>query len=80
MATTSPFTYTDVNETGCCAVPDVEAWDRRIVHFDQKPFIRMVTRSVMHVPLNMGSAMAAIQQAAEEEGDHAPERGDVPQS
>ena len=68
MTTTSPFTYTEVNETGCCAVPDVEAWDRSIVHFDDKPFIRMITRSVMYVPLNMGSVMAAIQKAAEEAG------------
>jgi hypothetical protein len=69
---TIPHTYTDVNETGCCAVPDIESWDRQVIHFDEKPFIRMTTRSVLHVPLNMASVMTAIQKAAEVAGASMP--------
>ena len=64
----APQTYTAVNETGCCARPDVEAWDRKVVHFSHKPFIRQHTRSVFHVPLNMASVMTAIQRQATEAG------------
>ena len=76
MTTTSPptYTYTDVNETGCCAVPDVEAWDRRIVHFGDKRFIRMCTRSMLYVPLNMPAVMEALQSAAEGAGAAMPPR------
>jgi hypothetical protein len=69
-----PQTYTDVNETGCCAVPDVEAWDRQIVHFSDKPFIRKHTRSLFHVPLNMEHVMTEIQEQAELAGATMPPR------
>lgn len=61
-------TYSSVNETGCCAVPDIGGWDRKVVHFSDKPFIRQHTRSVFHVPLNMASVMTAIQRQAETAG------------
>ena len=61
-------TYTEVNETGCCAVPDVEAWDRQVVHFSDKPFIRKHTRNLFHVPLNMNQVMTELQQTAEQAG------------
>ena len=70
----APLTYTTVNETGCCPVPDVEGWDRTVVHFDEKPFIRQHTRSVFHVPLNMASVMTALQQQAEAAGVTMPPR------
>jgi effector-binding domain-containing protein len=56
-----PLTYTDKNETGCCAVPNVAAWDEQEVTFENQRFIRMYTRSFLHVPLNMGKVMAALQ-------------------
>lgn len=59
-----PHTYTDVNETGCCAVPDVGAWDRRTVEFTDQRFIRRHTRSVLHVPLNMSAVMTGLQETA----------------
>lgn len=59
-----PNTYTDKNETGCCAVPNVQAWDEQEVHLENKQFIRMYTRSFLFMPLNMGKVMAALNQAA----------------
>lgn len=59
-----PHTYTDRNETGCCAVPDVSAWDEQEITFENKPFIRMHTRSFMFVPLNMAKVMTTIQAVA----------------
>lgn len=59
-----PNTYTDVNETDCCAVPNVAEWDEREVTFDNKQFIRMYTRSFMYMPLNMSSVMTKLQKAA----------------
>lgn len=67
-----PLTYTDKNETGCCAVPNVSAWDEQEVTFEDKPFIRMYTRSLFHVPLNMSMVMTALQSAAETAGVEMP--------
>ncbi len=59
-----PNTYTDINETGCCAIPNIDEWEEREVTFENKPFIRMYTRSFMFVPLNMSKVMRTIQAAA----------------
>ncbi len=59
-----PNTYTTINETGCCAVPDVSAWDKQEVTFKNKLFIRGHTRSIMYVPLNMSKTMTLLQQQA----------------
>lgn len=63
-----PKTYTNVNETGCCAVPNVADWDKKAVEFKDKHFIRMYTRSFLYMPLNMSKVMTAIQKQAEEAG------------
>lgn len=60
-----PLTYTEKNETGCCAVPNVSAWDEQTVVFEDKRFIRMYTRSFLHVPLNMSKVMTKLQTTAE---------------
>ena len=60
-----PLTYTNQNETGCCAVPNVKAWDDQTVEFNNRHFIRMYTRSFLHVPINMSKVMAALQTTAE---------------
>lgn len=69
---TIPPTYTEINETGCCAIAAVEGWDRTVVHFEDKRFIRMLTRSVLHMPLNMASVMTALDMAAEGAGAQMP--------
>ncbi len=63
-----PNTYTDRNETGCCAVPNIKDWDKKELKFENKKFIRSYTRSLLHVPLNMGKIMTKLQRTAEEAG------------
>jgi hypothetical protein len=69
---TLPLTYTDKNETGCCAVPNIADWDEQEVTFDNKHFIRMFTRGIFHMPLNMSKVMTSLQAAAEEAGAEMP--------
>jgi len=59
-----PKTYTDRNETGCCAFPNINDWDEKEVNFDNRRFIRMYTRSFLFVPLNMSRIMKNIQRTA----------------
>lgn len=42
------------NTTGCCSRFKPDGWDGQSLHFEDKPFVRAKTRSLMHVPLNMG--------------------------
>lgn len=67
IPSTYPSTYTDINETGCCPVPNVSDWDRRTIDLDQR-FIRRFTRSLLHIPMNMGAVMTALQAEAEAAG------------
>jgi len=46
-------TYTSKNETGCCPVPDVQAWDNAQVIWQGKRFVKGKTFNFMHIPLNM---------------------------
>jgi len=63
----SKKTYTAVNETGCCPVPNVEDWDESSVTWQNKKFIKDSTFNLFHMPLNMGRVMkrmwAKVQQA-----------------
>lgn len=59
-----PNTYTEINETGCCAIPNVDAWRDKIVSFENKPFIEMHSSSIMFVPINLGKIMTQIQETA----------------
>ena len=67
-----PNTYTERNETGCCAVPNVEGWDRQTISFENRPFIRRHTRSIFYIPLNMGAVMTALQKDAATAGATTP--------
>ena len=57
-----------VNTTGCCPRFNPEGWDDQVLHFDRKPFVRATTRSLAHVPLNMGRVFARVQEAIEKSG------------
>jgi hypothetical protein len=59
-----PNTYTTINETGCCAIPNVDAWQDKVISFEDKPFIRMQSSSIMFVPTNLGKIMTRIQETA----------------
>ena len=63
-----PKTYTTRNETGCCAIPNIEAWDNKEITFRDRKFVRMHTKSFLHIPINMSRVMAAIQKEASKAG------------
>lgn len=56
-----PHYDTSDNPTGCCPKFNPEGWDDRILHFEDKPFVRATTRSAMHIPLNMGTVFTRVQ-------------------
>ena len=69
METNALPTYdTSDNPTGCCPRFDPEGWDRRHLHFDRKPFVCARTRSLFHVPLNMGTVFERTFEAIESAG------------
>jgi hypothetical protein len=59
------------NPTGCCPRFDPEGWDQQDLHFKDKLFVRARTRSLMHIPVNMGSVFTRTFKAIEEAGAHA---------
>ncbi|MCU0666997.1 MAG: hypothetical protein MUF85_00035 [Patescibacteria group bacterium] len=61
---TMPNTYTDKNETGCCAVPNIKDWQDKIITIENQIFIRMHTKSFMFVPINMSSVMTKLNKFA----------------
>lgn len=62
-----PHYETSDNPTGCCPRFNPAGWGGQALHFRDKRFLRATTRSLFHIPLNMGTvyprAMAAIQAA-----------------
>ena len=50
-----------VNTTGCCPKFNPEGWDGQELHFDEKEFIRATTKSLMHIPMNMGRVFSRVQ-------------------
>jgi hypothetical protein len=50
---TPTFDLSD-NETRCCPRFRPEPWDRRELHFVEKPFVKASTVCFFHIPLNMG--------------------------
>ncbi len=49
-----------VNTTGCCPKFNPEGWDAQELHFRDKRFVRATTRSVMHLPVNMGNVFSRV--------------------
>lgn len=68
MISQMPKTYTAINETGCCSLPNVDAWQHAVIDFDNRHFIRLFTRSMLFVPLNMDKIMTELQETAEKAG------------
>ena len=69
---TIPATYTTQNETGCCAVPLLDGWDRATIDLSDQHFIRMHTRCVLHMPLNMAKVMTSLHETAAKSGSQMP--------
>jgi hypothetical protein len=40
--------------TGCCPEVDPAAWNGKVFDFDSLRFVQVSTRSIFHIPLNMG--------------------------
>ena len=53
------------NPTGCCPRFHPEGWDYRSLHFRDKRFVRAKTRSIAHIPLNMGKVFRKTFEAIE---------------
>ncbi len=51
-----------VNTTGCCPKFNPQGWDAQELHFRDKRFVRATTRSLMHIPVNMGKVFARVQE------------------
>lgn len=60
--------------TECCPRFDPKGWDGLTVHFENAPFIRATTRSLMHIPLNMGTVFTRVQGRIEAAGAQDPDR------
>ncbi len=54
------------NPTGCCPKFNPKNWDSQDLHFEEKLFVRAKTKSLAHIPLNMGSVFRKTFQAIEE--------------
>ena len=59
------------NPTGCCPRFDPTGWDEQELHFADKLFVKAKTRSIMHVPINMGSVFVKTFKAIERAGAQA---------
>lgn len=53
------------NPTGCCPRFTPDTWDNQDLHFKDKLFVKAKTRSVMHVPINMGAVFGKTFKAIE---------------
>jgi len=54
------------NPTHCCPRFNPHGWDEQELHFDDKLFVKAKTRSIFHIPINMGSVFPKILGAIEE--------------
>lgn len=43
------------NPTNCCPRFKSEGWDNQELHFEDKLFVKAKTRSLFHIPINIGS-------------------------
>lgn len=53
------------NPTGCCPRFNPEGWDKQELHFKDKPFVKAETRSMFHIPVNMGKVFSKTFEAIE---------------
>jgi hypothetical protein len=63
-----PFIDMAKSTTGCCTLIEPSDWDEQTFTFDNKLFVKAKTRSLLHIPLNMGSVMRKAQAKIDEAG------------
>lgn len=60
-----PIYDQSANPTNCCPRFNPDGWDDPQLHFKDKPFVKAKTKSVMHVPVNMGKVFKRTFEAIE---------------
>ncbi len=55
------------NPTNCCPRFKSEGWEEQELHFKDKLFVKAKTRSIFHIPINMGSVFPKTFSAIENE-------------
>jgi hypothetical protein len=63
-----PAYDTSDNSTGCCPRFNAKGWDEQDLHFQNKLFVRAKTRSLFHIPINMGQVFKKTFKAIEAAG------------
>lgn len=58
----------DTSLTHCCPRFDPAGWDGQTFTFKNKPFVKMITRSIFYAPLNMSSMIAKTWQKIQDSG------------
>lgn len=53
------------NPTGCCPRFNPEGWDNQELHFQEKPFVKVRTINLMHIPINIGRVFERTMNAIE---------------
>ncbi len=54
------------NPTNCCPKFNPQGWDEQTLHFKDKLFVKVKTRSLFHIPLNMNSVFTKTLRAIED--------------
>lgn len=68
-----PPPHLDDNPTGCCPRFHPEDWEGVELRFRDKRFVRAVTHSALHVPIDMGRVFGRVLGAIEAAGADDPE-------
>ena len=55
------------NPTNCCPRFNPSGWDERELHFKDRLFVKAKTRSIFHIPINMGSVYPKTFEAIKKE-------------
>lgn len=56
-----PDTYLKSEEKDiCCPIPNIKDWDNKKIEFKDKKFVRMYTKSLFYIPINMGKIMTTL--------------------
>ena len=58
------------NPTDCCPKFKPEGWDEQMLHFKDKLFVKVKTRSIFHIPINFGSVFSKTFSDIEKEKAH----------
>ena len=56
------------NPTGCCPKFKPEGWNEQELHFKDKLFVKFTTRSLFHIPVNMGHVFSKVSKKIEKAG------------